>query len=690
MQVAGGPPGTGVAEAAKAATAPTVLNPDEQHQQLIIDAHNEKDPVRRQQMLGRLLQDEGVSKENKMMANEILARDYLDVKKTREAEKKVANLKDTDIARYMKDKSVEGSYVKAILFARLGLNDLARQEQEKINPSVAMGSEIGADGQRYSVVRNKEGFITKAFDTTGKEADDATVASLSANAMATKGNIGHSAAQRVRDVAGNEWSVVPTTRGSQFYDNTGKPGVPTGKTVPITAGSDVDLQRQIAIAKTQVRVEGLKAEDRIKAIERVNTERIKEGLEPLSPAEIGFNDKGESIVSGRVGAGGAAAQTTAGMPKFKDPSIEIISAQRPTAEQQAMYDAAKPDLSKDPSGQTRYNAAGNPVARPGTSAHEGPEGNAFDVNSKKLTRTGRAELAAQGYYQPIPQQDPNHWERLPGVAPAGAAPGTSVAEVSRQRESAAALGKEERSNFLTYEEKDITPKADAGANISRIRKQQLKGPDGILNNPGIVGILSGQGGKGTEVANLIRDTVVGGLSNDELSRRVNALGLDQRNRDLVYNQLQLNNTIAPETLKANAGAGSVSDAEQASNRKANIDITRVPLYTAVTMLGRDQFEKDVNVARQAFRTANPNIGTVREFNDAWGKEKERLQGEYDRIYDARAKYIAKYYQDGKNPLAITEAYKQYPVPEYSRDGGWNYGTDYARKAARKPLDSFNR
>jgi hypothetical protein len=108
------------------------------------------------------------------------------------------------------------------------------------------------------------------------------------------------------------------------------------------------------------------------------------------------------------------------------------------------------------------------------------------------------------------------------------------------------------------------------------------------------------------------------------------------------------------------------------------------------MLGRDQFEKDVNVARQAFRTANPNIGTVREFNDTWGKEKERLQGEYDRIYDARAKYIAKYYQDGKNPLAITEAYKQFPVPEYSRDGGWNYGTDYARKAARKPLDSFNR
>jgi hypothetical protein len=108
------------------------------------------------------------------------------------------------------------------------------------------------------------------------------------------------------------------------------------------------------------------------------------------------------------------------------------------------------------------------------------------------------------------------------------------------------------------------------------------------------------------------------------------------------------------------------------------------------MLHRDQFEKDTNVARQAFRNSNPELTTVRAFNDAWGREKERLQGEYDRIYEARAKYIGKYYQDGKNPNAITEAYKQFPVPEFSRDGGWNYGTDYARKAARKPLDSFNK
>jgi len=654
--------------------------------QAVIDAHNEKDPAKRQAAMINILAtgDEA----SKQMAKNFIAEDYMKEKKVREAEKQIDEMTPTDAARYLKDRNKDGSYVKAILFARLGLTDLARQEQEKLSPSLSMSSEIGEDGQRYSVVRDSQGAITKAFDSSGKETNSKTLASLNATAIGTKG-IGQAGATRVRDSEGREWSVVPTTRGSQFFDNSGKPGVPTGKTVPITVGGDVGLQRELAVNRARIALEGKKGAEAISVLGDLNKKNQAEGLPTVSYDDIGMNDKGEFVA--RPGAGGTAATTvTAGIPTFKDPSIEIISAQRPAAEQQAMYDAAKPDLSKDPSGQTRYNTAGNPVARPGTSAHEGPTGNAFDVNAKKLTRAGRAELASQGYYQPIPQQDPNHWERLPGQgAPAGTT-ATSVAEVTRQREQASALSKEERSNFLTYEEKDIIPRADASATISRIRKQQLKGPDGILNNPEIVGIMSGQGGAGAELANLIRDTVTGGISNDELSRRVNSLGLTQRQKDLVYNQLQLNNTIAPETLKANAGAGSVSDAEQRANKQANIDITRVPLYTAATMLHRDQFEKDVNVARQAFRSANPNIGTVREFNDAWGREKERLQGEYDRIYEARARYIGKYYQDGKNPLAITEAYKQFPVPEFSRDGGWNYGTDYARKAARKPLDSFNR
>jgi hypothetical protein len=157
------------------------------------------------------------------------------------------------------------------------------------------------------------------------------------------------------------------------------------------------------------------------------------------------------------------------------------------------------------------------------------------------------------------------------------------------------------------------------------------------------------------------------------------------------NQIALNRQVAPFTLKQNAGAGSVSDAEQKANREANINITRVPLYTAVTMLSKDQFDKDLSVAREGFRSQNRELTTTDSFNAAWNKEKARLSREYDQIYADRAKYISKYYQDGANPKAITEAYRHYPVPEYNREtGSWNYGTDFARKSARPRLDSFNR
>jgi hypothetical protein len=82
-------------------------------------------------------------------------------------------------------------------------------------------------------------------------------------------------------------------------------------------------------------------------------------------------------------------------------------------------------------GRPGFTAQGNPIARPGTSMHE--TDNARDIDSAKLTKAGRQELYQKGYYQPIPQQDPNHWERIgppparePAVtttAPAGAKTG---------------------------------------------------------------------------------------------------------------------------------------------------------------------------------------------------------------------------------------------------------------------------
>jgi hypothetical protein len=156
----------------------------------------------------------------------------------------------------------------------------------------------------------------------------------------------------------------------------------------------------------------------------------------------------------------------------------------------------------------------------------------------------------------------------------------------------------------------------------------------------------------------------------------------------LYTQIGLNNQIAPLTLRANAGPGAVSDAEQKANREANVDIARQPLYSGLTLMTRDQFNKDLAVAKNDFRSNNPEIRKTDALNKAWAGQEKRANEAYDSIYAARAAYIAKHNLDGKNPGAVVDAFKYYPVPTWT-GSNWDYGTEYAKKAARKPLGSFN-
>ena len=283
---------------------------------------------------------------------------------------------------------------------------------------------------------------------------------------------------------------------------------------------------------------------------------------------------------------------------------------------------------------------------------------------------------------------------VPGTAAVGQAPvpAAPVAPMVRPTgpalEAGAAATKGEATEFVKYGAEDIIPKADAGGKVSRIRKEQVKGPDGLLNNPEIAGVL--QGGSGSEVANIVRDLVTGNFKDQaDLSSRVAGLNLTQRQKEVLYRQINLSLQVAPETLKQNAGAGAISEAEHKANRAANIDVTRQPLYSALTDLGRSQFVNDLAVARSEFKAARPDLNTTAKFNSAWNAEKDKIQKQFDNIFEARAAYIAKYNKDGKNPGAVVDAFKHYPTPEWdSRTKSWELLTDYARKAARPKLSEF--
>jgi len=112
---------------------------------------------------------------------------------------------------------------------------------------------------------------------------------------------------------------------------------------------------------------------------------------------------------------------------FSDPSINIISAKRTAEKGQELWDASVKN------GTPGIQPNGLPVAKPGTSPHEAEEGSAYDIDPKKLTRSGRTELAQKGYYQPMGIDSP-HWERIPGFKSAAATTAkTVVPELPSQR-----------------------------------------------------------------------------------------------------------------------------------------------------------------------------------------------------------------------------------------------------------------
>lgn len=632
VQVASTQPGAGVAEAARAtqaqqATAPTVQAPpapqpagpsqEELHQQQIIAARNETDPQKRRQLYASILTGD-VSEGTKALANRFIAEDYLKGRKMAEAEEKIAKATPNDLARYMADRKEDGSYLKAILFQRLGLTELAKQEQEKISPNLKFESAVDETGKRYTVERNNRGEITRAFTPEGRTASQEDIARLSANASVMKGaNIG---SQLYRDPVTNlSLTKVDTANGPIYYDKAGNRTIPKGEPIPLTAGSDVQTQFQVAQARQS------------------GTQAAQTGAPQMMTPEV------QAQVQ-RLDGDIAGLQREIKQPKIAGESDQAYQQRQLTLNQELAQRQQQRGQLVGTGGVTTTGGVSGAGQRPGEN---------YLQYQERLKREGEVSTTA------------------------------AKADIELQ--------KEERSNFLTYEEKEIIPKADAAGSIASTRKSQLKGPDGILANPEIVGMMSGQGGVASEVGNIVRDLITGARTDDELSQRVNALGLTQRQKDVLYNQIQLNRQIAPKTLKENAGAGSVSDAEQKANRDAAINIAKVPLYTAVTMLSKDQFDKDQTVARQAFRNSNPQLTTVRSFNEAWTKEKSRLDKEYNQIYEERAKYISKYYQDGKNPGAIVDAYKYYPVPEFNRQTNqWDYGTDYSRKAARPKLNSFEK
>lgn len=84
------------------------------------------------------------------------------------------------VMRDIRKDDAEGSYVKAILFQALGLHELSKNEQQKLGVN-QFGQAI-LDGGHYTVEKNGQGAITRAWDAEGKRVDDNVLAKMNAQA----------------------------------------------------------------------------------------------------------------------------------------------------------------------------------------------------------------------------------------------------------------------------------------------------------------------------------------------------------------------------------------------------------------------------------------------------------------------------------------------------------------------------
>lgn len=157
--------------------------------------------------------------EARALAAELWQRNLQTTKQEQQAEKTVMDAAQGD-PKAQNDmvkaiRSSEGSYIKAILFSRLGLGDLAREEQQKLGAGTTVGRSI-LDGKSFATEVNGQGFITRAWDETGRAMDNKTIAKLNSDAV-KQGSQAYSSTGEIH-ITPDKRQVVKT-----FNSITGKP-----------------------------------------------------------------------------------------------------------------------------------------------------------------------------------------------------------------------------------------------------------------------------------------------------------------------------------------------------------------------------------------------------------------------------------------------------------------------------------
>jgi hypothetical protein len=547
----------------------------------------------------------------------------------------------SDLIRKLSKPSDEGSRIKAYLYNRLGLTELARDEQDKI---LGKSTKIQAgvlDGKNYTTEIGPNGAIVNAYEENGKQVDKDTLARLNAGSSKfgthaygfTGGgliipegdaNAGQEYRQRTNSITGKIENIITT-------------GPNAGNTYTGPRGTEKRVESQYLIGNNNLIM------DLMKKHNGNVLDSLKEFEQLKGP--LGADDRATFLQK-------YGYQTPAGgyVPPKAAPAAPAAPEARKmgyTPEPQAVPGGMQPAVYRPESEQGGMQPA---VYRPGQ-------------------EPGGMQSAV---YRP--GQEPGGMVRTGGVDL-----NTPIASLKQQKEISTRAAEEgikvqgKRSEgYNDYLDKEVAPESGNGAKIAQVRRNQFN----IFNRPGvnadkIFGLYNAAAeSPNNQSLTIVRDIIGGQFRNpDDVSARIAQLGLDPATRSALEEYNNQNQIINTATLKANSGPGSVSDAEQKANRAANVDPTKVPALGAYNSMASSQFSGDKLAYKGDWAAQNADRYSNRlQLERAWKKESQRLDDTYLDISKKRLEYIN---QNGNNTAAVKEGYRRYPIPEYdARSEKW--------------------
>jgi hypothetical protein len=211
------------------------------------------------------------------------------------------------LAREIKKSGEDGSIIKAYLYSRFGLNDLAKQEQEKLGAGLKWETSADSKGNTALVQYSGDGLPLKGFDATGKQLTAEQLAGFTSGGSKNLDIVGGT---YVNDQTGDVGRVVTDKRTGRSYIQTDTGVKPMTGFRPQASGGSLADQRARLVQEINLRLQGKGKEESMAILREYNSKLVGQGFSPIQPTELNIN-VGQISGGAPAPATGAVAPTTA-------------------------------------------------------------------------------------------------------------------------------------------------------------------------------------------------------------------------------------------------------------------------------------------------------------------------------------------------------------------------------------------